>query len=46
MADNEGDVKWMAKLCVRINLAGEEVILILTNNIGLIHLDLNGDLAV
>ena len=46
MADDGGDVKWMAKLYVKIKLAGEEVFLILTNNIGLIHLDLTGDLAV
>lgn len=35
MADDGGDVKWMAKLCVKIQLAGEEVFLILTNNIGI-----------
>ena len=43
MADDGGDVKWMAKLCVRIKLAGEQVTLILTNYRRRIHLNLNWD---
>ena len=46
MADIGGDVEWMAKLCVRIRLAREEVILVLTNRNRHIHLNLNGDLAI
>ena len=46
MANDGCEVKWMAKLCVRIKLAGEEVILILTNHRRHIQLNLNEDLAI